>query len=360
MTGQRIDRHRLPVPLTLQARCLVPPKDTDTGSSSGVGGLAEEGDDEEGRGVSPTPDGGEGERAMVNGGGGGGKKRPRTPRPPPTPGYPPCDAQPALSAWVHVTQATTVGELVAAVAARCGLEAASVALHGVRKGGGRYEAVPLWPPGPGGEAVGDVIQRPLGAWRAVLFDQAELLVENASDRREHPKSLAESELARRNALVTVGVVRRGGGGEKEKALDGRLRVRQLGAALGLEEGETAELLLEDPLSAFAMGTSLPTRPLVPAPSPEAAEQTLQAAGVGPGSRILIKSAKEAQLLSLRFRVVAGNDRGPKYTRARPGQRGPLLCVEVDRFLTVQDAKAAMCKAARLQVRDVGGLVGGCG
>lgn len=322
-TGTHIDRQRLPVPLTLMAHCLSPPSDADANAN------------------------GEGE--------GEHEGEPRPPLPLPG-GLPPCAAEPSLAAWVHVTQGATMSELLHAVAERCGFEEAGVALHGVRKGGGRYEAVPLFPPLPG-EDFADAVQRPLSAWRAVLFDQAELLVEDVGARGDCPRYLAESELARRNTLVTVGVVRRGGG-EKERALDSRLQVRQLGAALGLEEGETAELLIEDPASASAAMLSAPSSsaralhslPLVPPSSPDMGTWTLEGAGVGHGSRILVKSAKEALLLSLRFRVVAGNDRGPKYTRSRPGQRGALLAVEVDRFSTVQDAKAAMCRAARLPVR----------
>lgn len=293
-------------------------------------------------------------------------------RPPLPEGLPPCDAAtaPAQAVWVHVTQGLPMAQLLPAVAARCGLAdptGMGLVLHGVRKSGGRFEAARLWPP----EATADIeaaAGQPItaAALREVIFDQAELLVEEQGDRGAHARSLAESELARRNALVTVGVVRRGGG-EKERALDRRLLVAQLPAALGLEEGETAELLVEDPalvaaaVAAGAVGAGgLPSLPLIPPASDEAGQQSLAEAGVGPGSRILVKSAKEAMLLSLRFRVVTGNDRGPRFSRARPGRRGPVLVVEADRFMTVQEAKALMCRTARLPVRVVVGVGWCCG
>lgn len=295
-------------------------------------------------------------------------------RPPLPEGLPACDTTPMQSVWVHVKQGLPMAQLIPAVAARLGLEDATgsgLVLHGVRKSGGRFEAARLWPPETDGTRQEDfeaAAAQPITApaLRDVVFDQAELLVELYDDRGAGARlSLAESELARRNALVTVGVVRRGGG-EKERALDKRMLVAQLPAALGLEEGETAELLVEDPalvatLLGGAVGAGaggLPSLPLIPPATPEAAEQTLAAAGVGPGSRILVKSAKEAMLLSLRFRVVTGNDRGPRFTRARPGRRGPLLVVEADRFMTVQDVKALMCRTARLPVGGVGRVCDG--
>ena len=293
-------------------------------------------------------------------------------RPPLPEGLPACDPTPMQSVWVHIKQGLPMAQLIPAVAARLGLEDATgsgLVLHGVRKSGGRFEAARLWPPETDGTwqedfeaAAAQPITAP--ALRDVVFDQAELLVELYDSRGADARfSLAESELARRNALVTVGVVRRGGEGEKERALDKRMLVSQLPAALGLEEGETAELLVEDPalvatLLGGAVGAGaggLPSLPLIPPATPEAAGQTLAAAGVGPGSRILVKSAKEAMLLSLRFRVVTGNDRGPRFTRARPGRRGSLVVVEADRFMTVQDVKALMCRTARLPVGVVLGV-----
>ena len=303
----KVDRYKLPVPLTLLAHCLGPPNDE---AATAVAADAEAAE--------------------------GGAE------------YPPC--QSVMTTAVHLAADSTVGELLREVGDRMGVDPDRVVLTAITKSGGAYQALPLYTPVEAAEGGAPLLSdelraaqdrqaraRRLSEWPEAIFDQAEVLMEDATARRTYPRSLAEAELRRRNLALAV-TVRQRGQPDGQAELDGRLAVAELPAALGLREGEVVERLDE------ATGRF---EALAPAASEEAAARTLLAAGLGHGSVLRVKSASEATLVTLRFRAVHGNDKAPHLNPERPGARGPLLEAEVDQFHTVRQAKAALCRVAGL-------------